>query len=358
MKIRTIKLASFTFLFLLSSGSYSASTAAPTSILIPTSPSGFEVTLGALYLQPSAGNLGWSVTTTVLPIPTPQWHVNVIEPSYQPGFTLGARYIFPNTEADLQLNWLHLNTSDTDNVSVDPASQWVSPFSQTGTPPTGGEITGVASLKRAQGEVKFNYDVVNLDAGKFIDLGSMFQVRLFSGLSGVHLRESLTSSFTGLPKVAFTLDNTTTFNGIGPRLGISNFVHIYDGFSLLWQFAGSFLIGSTDPAQYQFSGTGSDLALIGITTNNESVSSSSVKQVVPGVDTKLGLKYLIRMHQNSMFTLELGWMGALYLNPFSGYETNTNVIALDSGSLSTSSVKHVQSNFSATGVYLTASLTV
>lgn len=317
----------------------------------------FELTLGALYLQPNANNLGWAATTTVLPIPTPNWKIHAIDPSYHPGFLLGARYFFPCENADLQLNWTHLKTSDTRHVSVDPATQWVSPFSQTGTPPTGGEITGVASLKTATGKVTFNYDVVNLDIGKFINLGSRVQVRLFSGLSGLHLSESLKTQFVGLPKVAFTLNNTSTYNGIGPRLGMSNMLHVYGGINLVMQFAGSLLVGQMQPAEYQFVGQGSDLALIGILKNRESISSSSVTQVVPGIDTKLAINYLLNMRQ-SILTFELGWMGAFYFNPLSSYETNTNVIALDTGSLSTSSVRHTQSNFSATGPFLTVSLAV
>ncbi len=73
--------------------------------------------------------------------------VEAINPNYEAGFNLGAHYVFQNSGTHLQLNWSHLQTTDTDSVSVNPASQWVSPFSQTGTPPTkNGDITGI-SLK-------------------------------------------------------------------------------------------------------------------------------------------------------------------------------------------------------------------
>lgn len=49
-------------------------------------------------------------------------------------------------------------------------------------------------------------------------------------------------------------------------------------------------------------------------------------------------------------------MGAIYLNALSGYETNENILPLELGSLSTGSMKHVQSDFSVNGPYATLSL--
>ncbi|WBV62656.1 Lpg1974 family pore-forming outer membrane protein [Legionella pneumophila 130b] len=63
--------------------------------------------------------------TTVLPIPSPNWQVVTFNPDYQVGFNLGGRYVFANSGSDLQLNWSHLRTNDTDNVFVNPSSQWI-----------------------------------------------------------------------------------------------------------------------------------------------------------------------------------------------------------------------------------------
>ena len=57
--------------------------------------------------------------------------------------------------------------------------QWVSPFCQTG-PPTAAtfadiaKILGVDKLKSATGQVAFAYDVVNLDFGQYVNIGSAF----------------------------------------------------------------------------------------------------------------------------------------------------------------------------------------
>lgn len=327
-------------------------------VFIPDLKPGFELNVSALYLQPLANNFGWSVTTTVLPIPSPNWSVNVIEPDFSPGFNIGARYFFLSPGTDAQLNWYHLNTNDIDEVLVNPSSQWVSPFSQTGTPPTEtGQITGISLLKVGGVRLHFNYDSVNLDLGKLINIGPNFQTRLFTGLSAVFLKEEINSTFHGLPTLPiFNFNNTSKYNGVGPRLGLTNKYDFYHGIHLVGQLAGSILYGRMQPAQYKFTGTSIELILAGINVNYEGLSNPSVNQLVPALDAKLGLSYTCIIKQTSELTLELGYMGAMYFDALSSYETNNNVIPIDSGSLSTASAKHTQSNFSVGGPYITVNI--
>lgn len=329
-------------------------------VTIPNRNPGFEFNVSALYLQPIASNFGWSVTTTVLPIPSPNWRVNVIEPDFGAGFNIGARYFLLNPGTDVQLNWSHLNTNDADEVSVDPSSQWVSPFSQTGTPPTQtGQITGISLLKVGNVRLKFNYDSVHLDMGKYINLGSNLQTRLFTGLNALFLKEEINSTFHGLPNLPiFNFNNTSKYNGIGPRLGLNNTYDIYHSIHLVGQLAGSVLYGKMQPAQYKFTGTSIELILAGINVNHEGLANPEVNQLVPALDAKLGLSYSYLIKQTSVLTLEIGYMGAVYFDALSSYETNTNVIPIDSGSLSTSSAKHTQSNFSVGGPYITAHIRI
>lgn len=327
-------------------------------VTIPDTKPGFEFNVSALYLQPVASNFGWSVTTTVLPIPSPNWSVNVIKPDFSAGFNIGARYFLLNPGTDVQLNWSHLDTNDTDEVIVNPSSQWVSPFSQTGTPPTQqGQITGISLLKVGNVRLKFNYDSVQLDLGKYINAGSNLQTRLFTGLNALFLKEEINSTFHGLPTLpVFNFNNTSKYNGIGPRLGFTNKYDIYHRIRLVGQFAGSVLYGKMQPAQYKFTGSSVELILAGINVNYEGLSNPSVNQLVPALDAKLGLSYTYIIKQASELTIEFGYMGAVYFDALSSYETNNNVIPIDSGSLSTASAKHTHSNFSLGGPYVTANV--
>jgi hypothetical protein len=63
---------------------------------------------------------------------------------------------------------------------------------------------------------------------------------------------------------------------------------------------------------------------------------------------------LRRFCNGSTFTLEAGYMAAIYFDPFSAYETNNNVLPLPIGSLSTASMRHTLSDFTVNGLYVTA----
>lgn len=326
-------------------------------LLVTELPPTINVTASLLYLRPESANLGWGVVTTVLPIPNPQWQVQTIKPDFHLGFHLGAQYPFsPSLGDDVQLNWFVLHGKDERSVHVNPATQWISPFSQTGTPPTGGEITGIASLKSGYAQVKFDYNNINVDLGKSLTLGEDWQTRLFLGLSGASIKEKLSSNFNGSPQAVFSLFNKSTYAGAGPRIGIENQFAINQHVNFRGLFAGALLLGKMRPAQYQFNGYSSYLQLIGVGTGNrEAVGSPNTTHTVAAGDLSLAINY----HHfypalNKSMVLELGYMATIYANPLSAYETNTNVIALDSGSLSTSSVKHLESNFLLAGPYLRA----
>src|SRR5438874_9070726 len=138
-----------------------SSAGVPLAVFVPNLTPGFEFSAGLLILKPGADNLGYATVTTFLPVGNPQWAVQTLDPRYQPGFSVGARYGFPSSGNDIQINWEHLRTSDSAAVAVsDLATQWVSPFNQTG-PSTSepANVVGVFHLKAAQAQVEFDYDM-------------------------------------------------------------------------------------------------------------------------------------------------------------------------------------------------------
>jgi hypothetical protein len=333
---------------------FATDTKAPVTVSDATP--GVEFSASVLYLRPGAENLGWGVITNFLPLTTPTWEVQTLKPRHHTGFNLGAQYACPNTGSDLALNWSHLRTLDHMHVAVNPSTQptvqWVSPFSQTGTAPVNGNVTGISQLKSANASVRFHYDALNFEIANHVDFGCNMNMRFFTGLSGVRIKETLLFTFKGQPNPVLSFDNTARYKGIGPRLGVCNTYDLCYGLNFISQLAGALFVGHARPAQYKFAGSSDALALVGIPVNREYVSSKRERQLVPAIDAKLGLNYVHCLAQGDLLTLEFGYMAALYVNPLSTYETNTNVIALDSGSLSTSSVKHTRSNFSASGLYL------
>jgi hypothetical protein len=147
-----------------------------------------------------------------------------------------------------------------------------------------------------------------------------------------------------------TLNNTSTFTGAGPRLGVTSQHSLPRGFTFVGELSGAVLAGSMQPAQYSFTGVYKDKADV------EQIKSTPVTQVVWTGDTKLGLGYKRTFARGSILTLESGFKAAVFVNPFSTYETSTNVLPLDIGSLSTNSMRHTPSNFTLNGWYASCSL--
>lgn len=345
----------------------SRSAGSPLDVFVPNLRPGLELTAGILLLQPGADNLGFATTTTFLPVQNPQWAVHALDPAYQPGFTVGARYTRPRSGKDLRTSWEHLSTHDSAFIPVsDLATQWISPFSQTGpsTSEAANEV-GIFHLKAARGEVGFDYDLVNLDMGQTVNFGSSTQARLFAGVSWVRLQQQLISTFYNDPTIDpvppvvapanpdlefITLNNTSTFTGVGPRLGLMTEHALPRGFMFLSELSGAVLAGSMQPAEYSFAGVYKDRV------DAEQIASEPVTQVVWNGDAKLGLGYTRQMPRGSILTFETGFKAAVFVNPFATYETSTNVLPLDIGSLSTNSMRHTPSNFTLNGWYASWSL--
>ena len=103
------------------------------------------------------------------------------------------------------------------------------------------------------------------------------------------------------------------------------------------------------PAQYSFSAVFDDVV------NSEQIRSDSATQVVYASDAKVGLGYS-RPIGRSVLEIESGFKAAVFLDAFSTYETSTNVLPLDIGSLSTNSMRHTPSNFTLGGFYASGSV--
>jgi len=223
----------------------------------------------------------------------------------------------------------------------------------------------VFHLKATQAQVDFDYDMANIDVGQTVNIGSNTQLRLFAGLTCVRLREQLVSTFYNDPNIVpvppviavpdptlryITLNNTSTYTGLGPRLGLTTAYKLPQGFTFVGQLSGAILEGWMQPAQYSFAAVFDDVV------NSEQISSRTVSQVVYAGDAKLGLGYSCALRSGSVLNIECGFKAAVYIDPFSTYETSTNVLPLDIGSLSTNSMRNSPSNFTLSGFYWTCSM--
>ncbi len=336
------------------------------NVFVPNLPKAWSLNAGVLFLRPSADNFGWGVLTTeknyagVFPIGQPYWNILQFSPGYSPGFQVGGSYTFANSGRDFQLDWQHMSMGTRDSAGViTPDGQWISPFSQTG-PPTADNYaelytaTGVGKLQSAEAALNVSYDNVNADFGQYVNVGSSLRLRFLGGLQYAALQEQIISRFYGPSPLVIQLNQQSSFSGIGPRLGVDSSYQLRRGFRLTGQAANALLIGQTTPSQYVLTAISDGNSGIGV--NQEYVASPPFVHTVYTANAKLGIGYSRNLQNGITLFCDGGYMAALFINPFSGYETNENIIALQLGSLSSGSIRHVLSNFAVDGMYFNAGL--
>lgn len=347
MKTLSIALTSLLTTFALSYGAYEAEATdcCPSSfpVYVPTSDSCYHVYESVMFLRPSSDNLGWGVVNDFLPSSSPQWQVENIQPNYHPAFNIDLCYTFPCTGINMELNWTHLRSSDTQSVKTSPASQRVSPFIQTGEE--------IGALTKAHAKLWNQYDAVNWDTGVRLNAGPYMVMRFFTGIGGVRIKEKITSRFAQrggeFPRIRF--NNTCIYQGIGPRFGFDGAYDVCGNVKFVGSLVTGLFFGCQEPAQYRFEGSFANSEGSG-DANKQRIASHSIIHAVPSVEANLGMSWDSCVWGHD-FSIEAGYMGAVYINALKGYEANTNGQSLEQGLLSAISVKRVQSNFSLDGPY-------
>lgn len=320
-------------------------------VSVPNLECGFEFNASALFLRPSNRDLDYAILTHPLPLLSPNWNVRAVRPINKIGFDVGVGYVIPNSGNDLQLSWQNLDASKSASVrAIDGPTEFTGPLYQIGP--------NSVPVRESSGRAKFDYNVINLDAGQFVNFGNCTQARFFVGLNGAQLKQTLSANFKGIQApglFSLTSKNISKYDGVGPRLGVKAKVEMCEGFGLMGQMAGSLLIGTMKPIT-KISGSSPDLANAGISVNHQAISTQSSTQVVPGVDAKLGINYFTSFNCDALFTIEAGYQLATYINAITAYNPTTLVTTppgpIQTGSIFVNTLGKTVSNFSVSGPYL------
>jgi hypothetical protein len=312
----------------------------PISIRVPALKSGFEFSVAALWLQPSGGDLLYSVLTSPFPIESPSWENQYVSPGHTFSFDLGMRYVFSDTGRDVQLQWTHMDSNDSDatNANVDDG-QFVAPPYETG--PDGGGIENSSS------SVNFNYDVINLDVGQYLQFGQRVQMRFFNGVSYAKIKQAWNSFYTDNPgDFTVSQDVDSDYQSFGPRAGVLATYDIGHHIHLVSQVASSLLIGELKSSTTYLSSSDTE----NIENNYQTIDTDDQMEVVPAFDGKLGLSYTYPVDE-SVLTIEAGYQAAVYLNAiYEAYPTSV-VEPIQNGTIAVDTMGTSQSNFSVNGPY-------
>jgi hypothetical protein len=301
----------------------------------------FEISGSLLYLQPGAGNLEYGTLITPLPLATPNWANQSLNPNFSPAFGVGVRYM-PSASNDIELNWTHLDSTASAAFSASPTQMVGPPY-----------LIGPESAlyKNGSGAVQSKYDAVNLDGGHTFCAVCPFQLRVFGGVEYARIGQNLSGLFQSSDGTASNGYATTSlFNGAGPRLGLKGQYELGD-FKLIGELAAAGLIG-TSQSRINFS---TNSPAVG--PNNQALTSPSATQVIPSIDARLAASYTFPLSSYGPVTIELGYKTAVYFNSVSQYSL-TNVptsLTLPPVGIYLATEQHLQSNFTDQGPYMTGS---
>ncbi len=256
-------------------------------------------------------------------------------PNYHWAFGIQLGYMFPGTGNDITASWTHLNTHDSDSVNAGSGGV-ITPVPLS----PAAAVTNPGLLSSGNGRSTNKLDAVDLMAGQRIFIGSDFNLRLSAGLEYARLQNSISNSFSGTtpntPSIlvpggitnvvtAYNSGETSTFNGLGPKIGFDGrFCFGDSGFGFDSHLDGGLLIGNISDNQNASSVTNTSITSAATGTllatgQDVIVGSSSADQnrrVVPFLDANLGVDYMYKFNNagQSSLTAELGYEASNYFN--------------------------------------------
>lgn len=325
-------------------------------VFVPNLQPGLEIHAAATWLRPGANNLNYVIYNQELPAQSPAWNERELRPRFAPGFEVGARFVFPCAGEDVSLDWIHFNSNTSGTTNAPNEDFFLGPDYEIGPP-------GLV-IRHARGHVRFQYDVINFSGGQFVDFGPRAEARFFGGVSAAFLREDIITNYSGNTPVPFPgpfnmkQDITANYTGIGPRVGINMAYKADYGFSFFGEAAVSALIGSSY-SKANFTGSAAELLTVyGQRVNHQLIKDQNVLQVIPAIDTKLGLTYDYQFANCSIFKVSAGYQAAVYVNAISQYLPQSLVVfegipeGIQTGGIFVATMSHRLANFSVQGPFL------
>lgn len=298
----------------------------PFQVAIPDIPSGLDITLQGLYLQPVSSdaparsymmyNYG-SKNTLFGPFFIEE---RIPGPSF--AYMLGLGYFFPETGEDIRLDWTHFNATTDGSASLAPTDNIT--FLNLG-PPAGRYATlhaansEFADLTDSQTD---HYDAIDLDVGQYLDMGTRLRTRLFAGLRLARIKHDDNITVIGNGQTAdtfsgpfnWTYSTTAHYTGLGPFGGGSAVYELGYGFGVFGLFDLGLLAGNNSNSfdfiriNYAPDGTAFFDSQGSLVFPNQTI-------VVPFLDVKLGANYTIPFSGGAhLLRFDLGYQTSEYIH--------------------------------------------
>jgi len=259
----------------------------PGNVTVPCERSAWDFGVQALYLEPSF--TGANYVGAVQTASNSQEYQSANRWGW--GFKLEGSYHF-NTGNDVNLNWYHLNRSNT----IYPVAGFTDFTADT-------FASGLSITRKPQ------WNAVNLEFGQHIDFSQNSNVRVHAGVGYANLQTTGSKSTTGAAgtgssALATSASSSMKYNGFGPRMGADLGYTWGNGLSVYGNSAAALFVGSS-----KFNST----VTYATNTAFSGYQSGSATTIVPELEAKLGAMYTYALAQGDL-SLDVGWMWINYFN--------------------------------------------
>lgn len=314
--MKKITLGFFALFSMLSFTSQAASQKAPSPnvVSIPCFNGGLTFGLAGLYLRPSRTQLDYALVypeslTTFRLIDFASGRFENVKPDYHWGYSANIGYRFPCSGNDVRLGYTHYNKDDDDRFFR--SNEFVQDV--------GIGLVDASVSTTVSGRITSEYQTVDLDFGQHLLYGCDLKMRFLGGVRYADLDQQLNTAFIEAPESSLTgivvdshTHQKTSYEGVGPRLGLEAAYNIGCGFGIVGQLDTALLVGDTDS---RFS-SDQVISLVNVTsfTLSRSIRYQQHTRIVPNIDGRLSLDYSYRLCScpRSRFTVEAGY----YVNRF------------------------------------------
>lgn len=266
-----------------------------------------------LVLQPNGSDLYYGVEADGLdeslsfPAVSPNWTVLEIDPNYHPGFEVGFNLFSEDHNLEVNLNWERMHSNDNDSFLAPPANGYmVGPFFDIGP--------NSVSYKLATGKLTSHFDEVNLTFGRRLCFFNNFATQFYAGAGFTRIQQTMFSSYANATQtLSRSVNNSSTFTGAGPQIGLDYEYRIYDEFFLKGNSVFSLLVGQSQN-NTTFESYSPILTTFGVPQpNTQQTVVPNRTQLVPGFEQRLGFSYLA-VWDSIRALFEVGYQCQIYIN--------------------------------------------
>ena len=261
------KKATFSILALSITSSASYATLLPPNTVTNPNIKGVFIGIDGLYLQPTNNNLDY---ITIYPNGPGFVSTQSVSPDYTGGFNLYGGVTFGHND-DFTVDWAHLHSSDSNSAANILGAQTATPL-----------WLFNSNWSIVTGNSEFDYDDVSAVLGHTYYFNNPWSVRFAAGAEYARIENDFNVTgiqSPGLGGTTFGYQQTSEFNGVGPRVEGDLFYRLPYNFGLFADSNAALLIGRRN------------LSLNSINPTDASYSFSNRNIVVPSLGIKLGVSY-------------------------------------------------------------------